>query len=106
MEALSKTRRRRGKGCREIDLGEYLILAIATSIDALAVGISFAALSVTSFPLYRFRLTRLSFRRRRGDRPHLGARYEKPPTIVGWPCTSLIGLRSCLSIWGFSHCNE
>ena len=29
-----------------IDLGEYLMLAIATSIDALAMGISFAALSV------------------------------------------------------------
>ena len=30
-----------GKDAEKIDLGEYLILAIATSIDALAVGISF-----------------------------------------------------------------
>ena len=35
-----------GKDAEKIELGEYLILAIATSIDALAVGISFAALSV------------------------------------------------------------
>ena len=34
----------------KIELSEYLILAIATSIDALAVGISFAALSVDIVP--------------------------------------------------------
>lgn len=39
-----------GKDAEKIDLGEYLILAIATSIDALAVGISFAALSVDIVP--------------------------------------------------------
>lgn len=40
-----------GKDAEKIDLGEYLILAIATSIDALAVGISFAAaLPSTSCP--------------------------------------------------------
>ena len=33
-----------GKDAEKIDLGEYLILAIATSIDALAVGLSFALL--------------------------------------------------------------
>jgi len=39
-----------GKDAEKIDLVEYLILAIATSIDALAVGISFAALSVDIVP--------------------------------------------------------
>ena len=33
-----------GKDAEKINLGEYLILAIATSIDALAVGLSFALL--------------------------------------------------------------
>ena len=35
-----------GKDAEKIDLGEYLILAIATSIDALAVGVSFAFLGM------------------------------------------------------------
>ena len=39
-----------GKPADRIDLGEFFILAIATSIDALAVGISFAALSVDIVP--------------------------------------------------------
>ena len=39
-----------GKDAEKIDLVEYLLLAIATSIDALAVGISFAALSVDIVP--------------------------------------------------------
>ena len=42
-----------GKDAEKIDLGEYLILAIATSIDALAVGSHLRRSRLTSFPLYR-----------------------------------------------------
>lgn len=42
-----------GKDAEKIDLVEYLILAIATSIDALAVGISLRRSRSISFPLYR-----------------------------------------------------
>ena len=61
-----------GKDAEKIDLGEYLILAIATSIDALAVGIGHT----------------------------FGARYEKPATIVGGVVLILIGLKILLEHLG------
>ena len=66
-----------GKDAEKIDLGEYLILAIATSIDALAVGISFAALSVDIVHLLR---------RRRSDRPHLWRALRKTRHHRGRRC--------------------
>ena len=68
-----------GKDAEKIDLGEYLILAIATSIDALAVGISFAALSVDIVPAVSLIgvTTFYLLHRRRSDRPHLWRALRK-----------------------------
>lgn len=85
-----------------IDLGEYLMLAIATSIDALAMGISFAALSVNivaaaSFiGVITFVLTLAGV----AMGHFFGARYEKPATIVGGVVLILIGLKVLLEHLG------
>lgn len=85
-----------------IDLGEYLMLAIATSIDALAMGISFAALSVNivaaaSFiGVITFVLTIAGV----AVGHFFGARYEKPATIVGGVVLILIGLKVLLEHLG------
>ena len=85
-----------------IDLGEYLMLAIATSIDALAMGISFAALSVNivaaaSFiGVITFVLTVAGV----AAGHFFGARYEKPATIVGGVVLILIGLKVLLEHLG------
>lgn len=85
-----------------IDLGEYLALAIATSIDALAMGISFAALSVNivaaaSFiGVITFVLTLAGI----AVGHFFGARYEKPATIVGGVVLILIGLKVLLEHLG------
>lgn len=85
-----------------IDLGEYLMLAIATSIDALAMGISFAALSVNivaaaSFiGVITFVLTVAGV----AVGHFFGARYEKPATIVGGVILILIGLKVLLEHLG------
>ena len=91
-----------GKDAEKIDLGEYLILAIATSIDALAVGISFAALSVDIVPAvsligittFIFSVAGVAIGR------IFGARYEKPATIVGGVVLILIGLKILLEHLG------
>ena len=72
-----------GKDAEKIDLGEYLILAIATSIDALAVGISFAALSVDI--VHRHHDLHL-LRCRRGDWPHLWRALRKARHHRGRRC--------------------
>lgn len=85
-----------------IDLGEYLMLAIATSIDALAMGISFAALSVNivaaaSFiGVITFVLTLAGV----AVGHFFGARYEKPATIVRGVVLILIGLKVLLEHLG------
>lgn len=85
-----------------IGLGEYLMLAIATSIDALAMGISFAALSVNivaaaSFiGVITFVLTLAGV----AVGHFFGARYEKPATIVGGVVLILIGLKVLLEHLG------
>lgn len=75
-----------GKDAEKIDLGEYLILAIATSIDALAVGISFAALSVDIVPAVSLIgvTTFYLLRRRRSNRPHLWRALRKTRHHRGW----------------------
>lgn len=91
-----------GKDAEKIDLGEYLILAIATSIDALAVGISFAALSVDIMPAVSLiGITTFIFSVAGVVIGHtFGARYEKPATIVGGVVLILIGLRILLEHLG------
>lgn len=87
-----------GKDAEKIDLGEYLILAIATSIDALAVGISFAALSVDIMPAVSLiGITTFIFSVAGVAIGHtFGARYEKPATIVGGVVLILIGFKILL----------
>ena len=91
-----------GKDAEKIDLGEYLILAIATSIDALAVGISFAALSVYIVPAVSLiGVTTFIFSVAGIAIGHtFGARYEKPATIVGGVVLVLIGLKILLEHLG------
>ena len=91
-----------GKDAEKIDLAEYLILAIATSIDALAVGISFAALSVDIVPAVSLiGVTTFIFSVAGVAIGHtFGARYEKPATIVGGVVLILIGLKILLEHLG------
>lgn len=91
-----------GKDAEKIDLGEYLILAIATSIDALAVGISFAALSVDIMPAVSLiGITTFIFSVAGVAIGHtFGARYEKPATIVGGVVLIFIGLKILLEHLG------
>lgn len=91
-----------GKDAEKIDLGEYLILAIATSIDALAVGISFAALSVDIMPAVSLiGITTFIFSVAGVAIGHtFGARYEKPATIVGGVLLIFIGLKILLEHLG------
>lgn len=93
---------RDGKDAEKIDLGEYLILAIATSIDALAVGISFAALSVDIMPAVSLiGITTFIFSVAGVAIGHtFGARYEKPATIVGGVVLIFIGLKILLEHLG------
>ena len=90
------------KDAEKIDLGEYLILAIATSIDALAVGISFAALSVDIVPAVSLiGITTFLFSVAGVAIGHtFGARYEKPAAIVGGVVLVLIGLKILLEHLG------
>lgn len=79
----------------KLDLKELLMLAVATSIDALAVGITFAFLEVniwaavgiigvTTFALSLFGVAV-------GNR--FGARYERTSTVVGGVVLILIGFK-------------
>ena len=78
-----------------IDLREFLVLAVATSIDALAVGISFAALSVDIVPaVCLIGVTTFAFSFVGVAVGHFfGARYEKPASVVGGVVLVLIGLK-------------
>ncbi len=83
------------QGVVRIDLKEFLMLAIATSIDALAVGISLAALSVdivaaASFIgaiTFGFTLAGIAIGH------FFGSRYQKPATIVGGCVLIFIGVK-------------
>ena len=85
----------KAQGEEKLDLKELLMLAVATSIDALAVGISFAFLEVniweaiTVIGLTTFVLSLVGVCV--GNR--FGARYERPSTIVGGIVLILIGLK-------------
>ena len=85
-----------------LDLKELTMLAVATSIDALAVGITFAFLQVDIVPavaLIGVITLALSF----GGVAighFFGARFEKPATIVGGVVLILIGLKILLEHLG------
>lgn len=85
-----------------LDLKEILMLAIATSIDALAVGVSFAFLQVDIVPaisligVITFALSLVGV----VVGHQFGARFEKPATIVGGLVLILIGLKIFLEHLG------
>ncbi|WP_417229266.1 manganese efflux pump MntP family protein [Thermophilibacter sp.] len=85
-----------------IDLREFLVLAVATSIDALAAGISFAALNVdivASVALIGVITFALSFAGVAVGH-FFGARYERPASVVGGVVLILIGLKVLLEHLG------
>lgn len=85
-----------------LDLRELTMMAVATSIDALAVGITFAFLrvdimaSVVVIGVTTFALSLVGVAV--GHR--FGARYEKPATVVGGVVLILIGLKILLEHLG------
>lgn len=86
----------------KLNMRELTMLAIATSIDALAVGITFAFLSVDIVPAvsligvttFVLALVGVAVGHR------FGSRYEKPATIVGGVVLILIGLKILLDHLG------
>ena len=99
----------RNEGCKEcgeyrerLDLRELLMLAVATSIDALAVGITFAflhvdiVLSATIIGIITFAISFAGVVA--GNR--FGARFERPATIVGGVVLVLIGVKILLEHLG------
>lgn len=94
-----------GCGCEDtsaINLREFLVLAVATSIDALAAGISFAALnvdivaSVSLIGVITFALSFVGV----AVGHFFGARYERPASVVGGVVLILIGLKVLLEHLG------
>lgn len=85
-----------------LDFKELLMLAIATSIDALAVGVSFAFLdvaiapSVTLIGITTFVLSMAGV----AIGNQFGSRWEKPATIAGGIVLILIGVKVMLEGFG------
>ena len=86
----------------KLDLNELLMLAIATSIDALAVGITFAFLQVAIVPsITIIGLTTFVISFAGVAVGHFfGARFEKPATIVGGVVLIMIGVKILLEHLG------
>lgn len=86
----------------KLDLKELLMLAIATSIDALAVGITFAFLQVAIVPsITIIGLTTFVISFAGVAVGHFfGARFEKPATIVGGVVLIFIGVKILLEHLG------
>ena len=86
----------------KLDLKELLMLAIATSIDALAVGITFAFLQVAIVPsIAIIGLTTFVISFAGVAVGHFfGARFEKPATVVGGVVLILIGVKILLEHLG------
>ena len=86
----------------KLELGDLLMLAIATSIDALAVGVSFAFLDVAIAPsaaligVTTFVLSLAGV----AVGHQFGSRWEKPATIVGGIVLILIGVKVLLEGFG------
>lgn len=87
-----------GQGADKLDLKELLMLAIATSIDAFAVGLSFAFLqvnivsSVVIIGVTTFALSLVGV----SAGNVFGSRWERPSTIAGGAILILIGLHTLL----------
>lgn len=87
-----------GQGAGKLDLKELLVLAIATSIDAFAVGLSFAFLqvnivsSVAIIGVTTFALSLVGV----SAGNVFGSRWERPSTIAGGAILILIGLHTLL----------
>jgi len=82
--------------------GEFLMLAVATSIDALAVGLSFAALSVDIVPaaLLIFATTFVLSLVGVAVGNFFGARYQAPAQVVGGVVLIGIGVKTLLEHLG------
>lgn len=90
------------RSCDRLAIKEVVLLAIATSIDALAVGITFAFLQVdivVSVLLIGVITSALSFIGVAVGH-QFGARFEKPASIVGGVVLILIGLKILLEHLG------
>lgn len=87
---------------QKLDLKELFLLAIATSIDALAVGITFAFLGVSIIEaMIIIGLTTCVLSMLGVIIGHFfGARFEKPATITGGVVLILIGLKILLEHLG------
>ena len=94
-----------------LDLKELIMLAIATSIDALAVGITFAFLQVAIVPsvaiigVVTFVLSFIGVAvgplvATLAHGHFFGARFEKPATIAGGAVLILIGVKTLLEHLG------
>lgn len=86
----------------KLDYKELVMLAIATSIDALAVGISFAFLQVDIIPAITI-IGVVTFVISFGGvviGNQFGSRYEKPATIVGGVVLICIGIKIVLEHMG------
>ena len=83
------------KADKKLDMRELFMLAIATSIDALAVGISFAFLQVSIVPAVIFIgvVTFVLSFAGVAIGNQFGSRWERPSTIVGGVVLILIGLK-------------
>ena len=91
-----------GADTSRIDLREFVVLAVATSIDALAAGISFAALSVDIVASVTL-IGVITFALSLGGVAlghFFGARFEKPASITGGVVLILIGLKILLEHLG------
>ena len=85
-----------------LDLGELVMLAVATSIDALAVGVTFAFLHMDIvFPALFIGVTTFALSLAGVAIGHqFGRRWEKPSTIAGGVVLILIGCKILLEHLG------